>query len=178
VQSLVYFIIKNKNMKQSFIKGIQKNALLLIAVIAFVLLAGNKNIDNNHRVDGDCCTKKTVDIKNLKKFMVDSLHGDQFEGGVYSKANLITAINRVSGDSVYLINVLKNCNVSQGTDLALTSPQTTGVVFVGKPGCPHCPGKPCCNIAKVCIWNIDRSCTNFQLDAITGDFSAAAAGNK
>src|SRR6478609_7384507 len=92
-------------------KRIQKNALLLIAFIAFVLLAGNKNIDHDHGVAGDCCTKKTVDIRNLKKFMIDSLHGDQFEGGVYSKANLITAINKVSGDSVYLINVLKNCSV-------------------------------------------------------------------
>jgi len=165
-------------MKQSFIKGIQKNALLLIAFIAFVLLAGNKNIDHDHGVAGDCCTKKTVDIRNLKKFMIDSLHGDQFEGGVYSKANLITAINKVSGDSVYLINVLKNCSVSQGTDLALTSPQTTGVVFVSKPGCPYCPGKPCCNISKVCIWDIDRSCTNFQFDAIPGDVPAATAVSK
>lgn len=166
-------------MKQSFVKGIQRNALLIIALVAFVVFTGNKKVEHNgHRVEGDCCTKKTVDIRNLKKFMTDSLHGDQFEGGVYSKDNLIKAINRVSGDSVYLMNVLKNCSASQGTDLVLTSPQTTGVVFVSKPGCPYCPGKPCCNINKVCIWSIDRLCTNLQSDAITGDFPAPATDSK
>lgn len=150
-------------MKQSFMKGIRKNALLIIAVIAFVFFEGNKKTENNNDVASRCCTGYNIDINKLKKFMVDSLHGDQFEGGVYSKSSLIAAINQIPGDSVYLMNVLKNCSASQGTDLVLTSPQATGVVFVGKPSCYPCPGKPCCNVGKVCVSRIDRSCIDYKI---------------
>ncbi|HEX5154712.1 MAG TPA: hypothetical protein VFW07_24865 [Parafilimonas sp.] len=150
-------------MKQSFLKGIKKNALLIIAVAAFVIFEGNKKIESNNDVASRCCTGYNIDINKLKKFMVDSLHGDQFEGGVYSKSALLTAINAIPGDSIYLMNVLKNCSASQGTDLVLTSPQAGGVVFISKPGCNPCPGKPCCNVKKVCVSRIDRQCINYKI---------------
>lgn len=110
--------------------------------------------------------------------MVDSLHGIQFEGGVYSKASLIAALNKVSGDSVYLMNVLKNCSMSQGTDLALTSPQTTGVVFAKKPNCYPCPGKACCP-QKVCAARINRSCINYQVyTGLAGSQEKVIAANE
>jgi len=149
-------------MKQSFLKGIKRNAVLVIALMAFVIFTGNKNPGNqNDLAAGRCCSGYNIAMTKLKQFMLDSLHGIQFEGGVYSKQSLLTAINQIQGDSVYLMNVLKNCSLSQGTDLALTSPQSTGVVFVRKPNCRPCPGKPCCP-SKVCATSIDRGCVNFQ----------------
>jgi hypothetical protein len=148
-------------MKQSFIKGIKKNALLITALIAFVFFTGNRNPETKNDIAGKCCTGYNISINKLKQFMLDSLHGDQFEGGVYSKANLLAAINETPGDSVYLLNILKNCNVSQGTDLALTSPQAPGVAFVAKPSCYPCPGKACCP-GRVCAARIDRGCINYQ----------------
>jgi hypothetical protein len=157
-------------MKQSFVKGIRRNALLIIAVGAFVIFESNKKTqnnnektENNNEITARCCTGYNIDINKLKKFMLDSLHGDQFEGGVYSKTSLLAAINQIPGDSVYLLNTLKNCSASQGTDLALTSPQATGVVFVNKPSCYPCPGKPCCNTSKVCVARIDRSCIDYKI---------------
>lgn len=149
-------------MKKSFPKGIHKNAFLVVAFIAFVVLTGNKKIEHQHVADNSCCTGYNIGIGKLKKFMLDSLHGIQFEGGVYSKANLITAINKIAGDSVYLMNALKNCNTSEGTDLALTSPQTPGVVFVRRPGCTPCPGKVCCG-QRVCAARINRGCIDYQV---------------
>ena len=155
-------------MKQSFIKDIQKNALLIIVLIAFVVFTGNKNPDNENQLGSRWCTGYDISMNKLKKFMLDSLHGNQFEGGVYSKASLLAAINRIAGDSVYLMNVLKNCSMSQGTDIALTSPQTTAMVFVRKPNCYPCPGKACCP-QKVCAARINRSCINYQVyNGITG----------
>src|ERR1700760_4304353 len=108
-------------MKQSFIKGIKKNALLIIALIALVIFTGNRNPDTANDVAGKCCTGYSISMNKLKQFMLDSLHSNHFEGGVFSKQKLLTAINEIPGDSVYLINISKNCNVSQNTDLALTS---------------------------------------------------------
>ena len=149
-------------MKQSFVKGIKKNAFLVIALIAFIISTGNKNPGTqNQQAAGVCCTGYNIPMDKLKKFMVDSLHGNQFEGGVYSKAKLIAAINKVAGDSVYLINVLKNCSMAQGTTLALTSPASTGVVCINNPGCYPCPGKACCP-ARVCAARINRTCIIYQ----------------
>ena len=161
-------------MKQSFIKGMKRNALLIIALIAFVIFTGNKNPGTKNDVAGKCCTGYNIPINKLKQFMLDSLHGNQFEGGVYSKQKLLTAINEIAGDSVYLMNILKNCDMAQGTDLALTSPQATGVAFVAKPNCYPCPGKACCP-GRVCAARIDRGCVNYQVfKGLTGSGSATA----
>ena len=149
-------------MKQSFLKSIKRNAPLLAALIAFIFFTGNKNPSDQNDVAGKCCTGYTISINQLKQFMLDSLHGIQFEGGVYSKQNLIAAINAVPGDSVYLMNILRNCSITQGTDLALTSPQYAGVAFVRKSNCYPCPGKACCP-QSVCVARINRSCINYQI---------------
>jgi hypothetical protein len=148
-------------MKKSFVKGIRKSAFLVIALIAFLIFTGNKKPGTQNQSAGKCCSGYNIATNKLKKFMLDSLHGIQFEGGVYSKADLIAAINKVSGDSVYLMNVLKNCSTAQGTDLAITSSGTNGVVFVRQPNCYPCPGKACCP-ARVCATRINRSCINYQ----------------
>ena len=165
-------------MKQSFIKGIKRNAPLLVALIAFVIFEGNKNPDDKNNVAGKCCSGYNIPINLLKQFMVDSLHGNQFEGGVYSKQSLIAAINEIPGDSVYLMNILKNCNIALGTDLALTSPQSAGVAFVKQANCYPCPGKACCP-QKVCAARIDRSCINYKVYqgiANSSGSTAVAAG--
>jgi hypothetical protein len=148
-------------MKQSFIKRIKQNTPLIIALLAFVIFSGNKNPGGEKDTAAtNCCSGYSISMNKLKQFMLDSLHGNQFEGGVYAKADLIAAINKVPGDSVYLMNILKNCNLARGTDLALTSPNTTGVVFVGQPNCYPCPGKACCP-QKVCAARISRGCINY-----------------
>ncbi len=149
-------------MKQSFIKSIKRNVPLLAALIAFVFFTGNKDPDGQSDPAGKCCAGYTINMNQLKQFMLDSLHGIQFEGGVYSKQSLITAINEVPGDSVYLMNTLRNCSISQGTDLALTSPQSAGVAFVRKSNCYPCPGKACCP-QSACVARINRSCINYQV---------------
>jgi hypothetical protein len=129
-------------MKQSFLKGIKKNALLIIALVVLVIFEGNKKIENNNEIASRCCKGYCLSKDNLQKFMLDSLHSNRFEGGVFSKAKLIAAINAVAGDSVYLMVVLPNCDSSQNNDLALTSPQTNGFVCVSKPNCQPCRRNP------------------------------------
>ena len=157
-------------MKQSFVKGIKNNALLIIAVVAFVIFEGNKKIENNNEIASRCCTGYCVSLDKLKKFMLDSLHSNRFEGGVFSKAKLIAAINAVAGDSVYLMTVLPNCDATQSNDLVFTSPQTNGVVYASKPNCQPCPPKSCCT-QKVGITSTDRSCLNFKTSKGLSDVS-------
>jgi hypothetical protein len=165
-------------MKQFVLKGIKNNALLIIALIAFVIFTSNKNPDSESNITGRCCTGYNISINQLKQFMLDSLHGNQFEGGVYSKQSLLTAINAIPGDSVYLMNILKNCNEAKGTDLALTSLQFTGVSFVRQPNCYPCPGKACCP-QTACAARIDRSCINYKVyngAAGTSELNSVATG--
>ena len=148
-------------MKQSFIKGIKHLIPFFIAIIAFVILAGNKNPQSAQEVASKCCKGYSIPIDKLKKFMLDSLHTNRFGGGVFSKADLLAAINEIPGDSIYLMTVLKNCNLSRNNDLALTSQQAGGVCFVSKPGCYPCPPKSCCP-ASVCAASVDMSCLDFK----------------
>ena len=97
--------------------------------------------------------------------MLDSLKGNQFEGGIYSKADLIDALSHEPCDSVYLMNVLLNCQVSKGTALAITSPCDTSIVVVhrlGKTNCYPCPRKACCDL-KVAAARINRGCINYKV---------------
>jgi hypothetical protein len=98
-------------------------------------------------------------MNKLRQFMLDSLHGIKFEGGVYARIDLLNAINSISGDSIYLLNALMNCQLANGTDLALTSPTTSSVSFVNSK-CRPCPGRACCP-KKVCVARIDRGCINY-----------------
>jgi len=148
-------------MKQSFMKGIKHLIPFFTAIIAFVILTGNKNPQNAQETAAKCCKGYSIPTDKLKKFMLDSLHTNRFEGGVFSKADLLAAINEIPGDSIYLMNVLKNCNLSRNTDLALTSPQAGGVCFVNNPSCYPCPPKACCP-GKVCAASVDLSCIGFK----------------
>jgi hypothetical protein len=162
-------------MKQSVVKGIKQNALLIIALIAFVVFSGDKAPGIKNDAAAVCCIGYNIPIDKLKQFMLDSLHSIKFEGGVYSKAKLINAINNIPGDSVYLMNVLKNCDITQGTDLALTSPQAAGVTFAAKPGCTPCPPKACCS-PNVCAPSINWSCINFKTFHGPANSSISASG--
>ncbi|MEP6845869.1 MAG: hypothetical protein ABI861_07690 [Panacibacter sp.] len=147
-------------MKTPIFKNLAGNICVIVAISCFLLFS-SLNKDNPSPAASQCCSGYSVPMKKLRQFMLDSSHGIQFEGGVYAKADLIAAINASPGDSVYLMNVLKNCSISQGTDLAITSLAATGVSFV-KAKCRPCPNpnKPCCP-QKVCVARIDRSCINY-----------------
>jgi len=155
-------------------KGIKHITLPVIALFVFVILAGNKNPESTQEIAARCCTGYCVSLDKLQKFLLDSLHTNRFEGGVFSKAKLIAAINAIAGDSVYLMNVVPNCKATQRTDLVLTSPQTNGCVYASKPNCQPCPPKSCCT-QTVGVTSIDRFCVNFKTSAA---FSDASTENK
>lgn len=111
-----------------------------------------------------CTSGYTITNANLKQFMIDSLKGISFEGGVYAKADLLAAINSLSSadDSVYLLNVLVNCTEASGTDLVLTSKNTSGVMYARAKRLCNCPPpKPCCR-NTACVAKIKRSCISYQ----------------
>ncbi len=150
-------------MFRTFLNQVKANSLLIVAVLVLVIFTGNTKKETTKEAEAvasGCCSGYNVGMNKLKKFMLDSLHGNQFEGGVYAKADLIAAINKIPGDSVYLMNVVKNCSLSQGTDLALTSPTASGVVFTRMPNCYPCPGKACCP-QRACVARINRSCITY-----------------
>ena len=143
-------------MKKKLFNSLRQNFVALTAVCAFVIM-GSLNVPDERTApeDGiaaDCGTGYGIQMNNLRKFMLDSLAGIQFEGGKYNKIDLLTAISNLSGDSVFLLNVLRNCQLSQGTDLAITSRFTNNVSFVNAK-CRPCPGRACCP-KKVCITRV------------------------
>ena len=146
-------------MKYQLMNRIKTHVPAIAAFLALVFFTGNTNHDKNS-VAANCCSGYNISADKLKQFMLDSLHSNQFEGGVYAKADLISAINKIPGDSLYIMNVLKNCSVTKPVDLAITSPTASGVVFTRQPNCYPCPGKPCCP-TKVCVSRINRSCINY-----------------
>jgi len=146
-------------MKYQLIKRIKAHAPTMAAVLAFVIFTGNTNRDQKN-VAANCCSGYSISMDKLQQFMLDSLHGNQFEGGVYARADLLNALNKIQGDSVYIMNVSKNCNFTRPCDLAITSPTSNGVAFARQPTCYPCPGKPCCP-PKVCASRINRSCIKY-----------------
>ena len=134
-----------------------------IAIIILILFSSaGKTKDDKDATATVCCTGYNISVTKLKKFMLDSLHGIQFEGGVYSKSALLDAINATPGDSIYLINGLVDCSLAKGTTLAITSPTANGVSFIGGAGnCRPCPAKACCH-TKLCIVRIKRACIVYQ----------------
>lgn len=151
-------------MKTKFFKGFMSYLPAMLAITVFILFSGLRQPEYKPSPDvaaTQCCTGYNIPANQLKQFMLDSLSGIQFEGGIYSKASLLTTINAIPGTSIYLLNVLKNCSISQGTDLVLTSPTASGVAYVRalcRP-CPN-PNKPCCS-QTVCTPRINWSCINF-----------------
>ena len=149
-------------MKRQLIKKIKAHAPAIVAFLALVIFTGNAK--DKKEVTANCCSGYTITMDKLQKFMLDSLHANQFEGGVYSKQELLAAINNIPGDSLYLMNVSKNCNLNRPCDLAITSPTANGVAFAKQPICYPCPGKACCP-TKACVARINRTCikyTSFQ----------------
>ena len=149
-------------MKTTFFKKFTANIPAAIAIFGFLLFSSLNQADEKDTPEvaaTQCCTGYSISINKLRQFMLDSLHGDQFEGGVYAKIDLLNAISAVSGDSVYLLNALQNCQLANGTDLALTSPTTPSVSFINAK-CRPCPGRACCP-KKVCVARINRGCINY-----------------
>jgi len=162
VQKNFLYILKPPVMKKSFLKKIVPHIPAAIAITCLIIYGSFRQTEDKPSPEvaaKQCCSGYTVPMPNLKQFMLDSLQGIQFEGGVYNKASLIAAINATPGTSVYLLNLLPNCNISKGTDLAITSPAATGVAFV-RGLCNPCPGLSCCpNYA--CVARINRTCINY-----------------
>ena len=153
-------------MNHQLIKRIKAHAPTVAAFLALVIFTGNAK--HEKEVTANCCSGYSISIDKLQQFMLDSLHGNQFEGGVFAKADLLNAINKISGDSLYLMNLAKNCSFNRPCDLAITSPTANGVVFTRQPNCYPCPGKACCP-AKACVARINRTCIKYtSLQAFTG----------
>jgi hypothetical protein len=159
-------------MNTQILRNLSGNIPAILAISCLLLFASLSK-DKPSPAATQCCTGYSIAIKKLRQFMLDSLHNIAFPGGVFSKADLITAINANPGDSVYLLTVLNNCSVQQGTDMAMTSLTATGVTFV-KAKCRPCPNpnKPCCNV-KACVPRINWSCIDFQ-NFLTADAGEVA----
>ena len=98
-------------MKRQLIKKIKAHAFVIAAFLGLVIFSGNTKDEKN--VAANCCSGYTVTADKLQQFMLDSLHSNQFEGGVFSKADLLSAINKIPGDSLYILNLSKNCNLNR-----------------------------------------------------------------
>jgi len=158
-------------MKTQILKNSIGKLPAVIVIGCFIMLTSLEK-DAPVQTAPQCCTGYSVSTNKLRQFMLDSLHGNQFEGGVYAKADLLNAINAITGDSVYLLNGLVNCQLAAGTDLALTSPVTPSVSFV-KAKCRPCPGRACCS-KKLCVVRINRGCINYV--TYTGSFAENFTG--
>jgi hypothetical protein len=154
-------------MKTNFSKKFIANIPATVAILSFFLLGSLRQINdtNDEAAAKQCCFGYCVVVDKLQQFMIDSLKGNQFEGGIYSKADLINALSHIPCDSVYLMNVLLNCQVSKGTALAITSPCDTAFTIVhriGKKNCYPCPRKACCD-QKFGVARINRGCINYKV---------------
>ena len=116
VQKNFLYILKPPVMKKSFLKKIVPHIPAAIAITCLIIYGSFRQTEDKPSPEvaaKQCCSGYTVPMPNLKQFMLDSLQGIQFEGGVYNKASLIAAINATPGTSVYLLNLLPNCNISK-----------------------------------------------------------------
>lgn len=133
-------------MRTTLFNNCISNITAAVAAMSFLLFGSIKVPDDkpcNTANDKECCSGYSIDVSNLKRFMLDSLNGFQYEGGAYSKNDLLWSIQETPGDTLYLLNIL----TSQITDLVVTSPTAQGVNFVrlGRLGyCSPCPQRACC----------------------------------
>lgn len=145
---------------------LRQNYISLAAIGAFVILGSLSNPGSISSADIAaelCNTGYTMSTNNLKKFMVDSLGTRRYEGGIFSKQELLRILNALPGDSVYLVNGVFGCNLNNGTGLALSSPSYNGVAFLGWWGsgyCYPCPFRACCP-RRFCITSINRDVVNY-----------------
>lgn len=158
-------------MKSNFLKKI---TLYIPALLALTCLLFFSSLRQPEKKEPDfaaknCCKGYTIPMNQLRKFMLDSLATNQFEGGIYSKADLLAALNSLAGDSVYMMNGVINCLLNEGNGMFITSPQTGEVRVVSKnPYCRPCPGKICCP-QKICATAINRACLNYQRYGLPAD---------
>lgn len=159
-------------MKNSSFNSLSSMAPTIIAIICFVVLAASvqpqKKAANTAAVT-PCCLGYSIPMNQLRQFMLDSLKTGSFEGGIYSKKDLLKAVNSVNGDSVYLMNVMLNCLLSEGNGMIVASPNTGDVRIISRdPYCAPCPQRACCP-QKICATRINRSCIKYRdLNGITG----------
>lgn len=152
-------------MKTSSFKSFTFLVPSVIAIICLVLLASSVQPEEKagHAVAATpCCWGYNIPMNKLRQFMLDSLKSGSFEGGIYSKKDLLTAINSVNGDSVYMMNVLLNCLLGAGNGIIVTSPTTGELKIVSKnPYCAPCPGRACCP-QRICATRLNRACINYR----------------
>ncbi|CAN5387822.1 hypothetical protein BH10BAC2_BH10BAC2_44390 [soil metagenome] len=159
-------------MKNSSSKSLTSLVPSIIAIICLVVLAGSvqpqKKAANTAAVI-PCCLGYSIQMDQLRQFMLDSLKSGSFEGGIYSKKDLLKAINSINGDSVYLMNAMLNCLMGEGNGMIVTSPATGDLKIISKnPYCAPCPQRACCP-QKICATRINRSCINYRdFNGITG----------
>src|SRR5436190_22879160 len=98
-------------MKQKFFTNLVTGLPSAIAIIILLVFAGLKQADNKKppSTEAQCCFGYQIGMNQVRQFMLDSLKSGSFEGGIYSKADLLKAINKVNGDSLYLMHALLNC---------------------------------------------------------------------
>lgn len=137
-------------------------ALLAVGCLLFFASLRQPETKDPDPAARNCCKGYTIPMNQLRKFMLDSLATNQFEGGVYSKADLLAALNSLAGDSVYVMNAVINCLLNQGNGMFITSRQTGEVKIISKnPYCAPCPGRACCP-QRICAAAINRACLSYQ----------------
>ena len=159
-------------MKKAF-QNLSANIIAITAITAFIICSSLNN-GNISAPAAQCNIGYNVASANLKQFMLDSLRTSQFPGGVYSKADLLFAINSLNpaDDSVYITDMFVNCTESNGKDLVLASRHTKLPKFVKvKKPCPCDPPRPCCR-NSACIPKIPFNCFNFQVYTPTAPLNA------
>jgi hypothetical protein len=153
-------------MKTKFFNGCISYLPTAIAIVSFVLFTSIKATDGRDDAAPsakECCVGYSIPINKLKQFMLDSLHKIKFQGGVYSKKDLLNSIKALpdNDDSVFLLTVLENFQSDNqpNTDLAITSPSAPDVIFLTRPCYCH-PIKPCCK-RKIRIATVNWNCISY-----------------
>jgi hypothetical protein len=153
-------------MKTPSFKSITSLVPSVIAIICLVMLASSiqpekKEVENSVAAT-ICCRGYNIPMSAVRKFMLDSLKTGAFEGGIYSKKDLLTAISSINGDSVYIMNAMLNCLLNEGNGMIITSQLTGDVKIVSKnPYCSPCPQRACCP-QRICATRIERTCINYR----------------
>lgn len=148
-------------MKKQFYKGLQQNFVALLAIGAFIFFGSMNNPNTNAVTNSNAAATSagySINLSNLKKFMIDSLGTKNYEGGMYSKQDLLRVLNSFNNDTVYILNGMLGCDGNRGTGLALASPSSASVGFVNwyaSGYCYPCPLRACCP-KKFCVINTNR----------------------
>ncbi|NNV54359.1 hypothetical protein [Limnovirga soli] len=167
-------------MKKQFYKGLQQNFVAILAISAFIFFGSMNNPNETAIANSTAAASSTgysISLSNLKKFMIDSLGTKNYEGGMYSKQDLLRVLNSFTSDTVYLLNGMLGCDVARGTGLALASPSSASVGFVNWYAagyCYPCPLRACCP-KKFCVINTNRRFVDYIPYTSSGFTSADGA---